>query len=52
MNLLASIAAVQGVVIKTPDTTGYLRGGYLAIGLILAGYALFLWGRARKAHRD
>lgn len=52
MNLLASLAAIQGVVIRTPDTTGYLRGGYLAIGLILGGYALFLWGRARKARQE
>lgn len=47
--MTAALALLQDVTFKTPDTTGYERAGYLAIGAILVGYTLFLWYKARKA---
>ena len=44
----AALAMIQEVTFKTPDTTGYERMGYLAIGALLVGYTLFLWFKARK----
>lgn len=49
MMVIVALASLQEVSIKTPDTTGYLRAGYIAIGAILLAYTVFLWGRARKA---
>jgi hypothetical protein len=49
MMVLGALASLQEVAIKTPDTTGYMRAGYIAIGAILVAYMVFLWGRARKA---
>jgi hypothetical protein len=49
MMILGALASLQEVAIKTPDTSGYMRAGYLAIGAILIAYLIFLWGRARKA---
>jgi len=48
----AALAMVQEVAIKTPDTVGYLKFGYLAIGAILAAYLVFLWMRVRKARHS
>ncbi len=44
-SLLATLLAVT---IKTPDTTGYMDAGYAAIAVLLLGYTLYLWIRARK----
>ena len=46
--MIAALGLLQDVAIKTPDTTGYLRMGYAAIGVIFAAYLLFLWMRARS----
>jgi hypothetical protein len=46
--MTAALALLQEVTFKTPDTTGYARAGYLAIGALLVGYTLFLWFKARK----
>ncbi len=46
--MIAALGLLQGVVIKTPDTTGYLKMGYIAIGAIFAAYLLFLRMRARR----
>lgn len=47
-----ALATVQEIALKTPDTTGYMRFGYLAIGAILAAYLLFLWMRVRKSRHS
>ncbi len=46
--MTAALGLLQAVDIKTPDTTGHLTMGYLAIGVIFAAYLLFLWIRVRK----
>ncbi len=45
MTVLISLLAVT---IKTPDTTGYMDAGYAAIAVLLLGYTLYLWIKARK----
>jgi hypothetical protein len=32
-----------------PDNAGYMVAAYVVTAVILAGYALSLWGRARRA---
>jgi hypothetical protein len=44
----AALGLLQSVDIKTPDTTGHLMMGYVAIGAIFAAYLFFLWIRVRK----
>jgi CHASE2 domain-containing sensor protein len=46
--MTAALALLQQAAFRTPDTARYLAAGYAAIGILLAGYGLFLWLRARK----
>ena len=46
--MINALGLLQEVTFKTPDTSGYLRMGYIAIGSIFAAYLLFLWVRVRK----
>jgi hypothetical protein len=48
----AALALLQEIVVKTPDTSGYMRLGYVAILGALTAYALFLCARARRARKD
>ena len=47
--MTAALAALQQAAFRTPDTARYLAAGYAAIGILLLGYGLFLWMRARKS---
>ena len=49
--MIAALALLQDTAFRTPDTGGQMRMGYIAIGLLLGGYLLFLWLRVRKAKR-
>lgn len=49
MTGLALLALLQTVnAADVPETSGYMRAAYLAIGCVLILYALSLWGRWRK----
>ncbi len=48
MNAGFVLTTLMAVAIKTPDTTGYMKAGYAAIAILLLGYTLYLWIRARK----
>lgn len=47
----AALGLLQEVTFKTPDTSGYLTMGYVAIGTIFAAYLLFLWVRVRNTRQ-
>ncbi|MGA9751635.1 MAG: hypothetical protein WBS54_07580 [Acidobacteriota bacterium] len=49
MSAPAALGAIQEVAIHTPDTTGYMKAGYIAIAAVFLLYGLYLWGRARRA---
>lgn len=49
--MIAALGLLQEVAFKTPDTSGQLQMGYIAIGGIFAAYLLFLWVRVRQTRQ-
>jgi len=50
--VIPALALIQETLPTTPDTSGYLRLGYVAILGALAVYALFLLARTRRARKE